>query len=133
MLFWSLYSVAALGLTMLVCIERARPLHTIRNPVTEVGVTARSGHARMWMKDLSPDGATLRGVRHFSAGETVRILVPYVGEVLATATRILPDGASISFALTDPQRTLLLARLHTQMASSPNNGAGDPAFYSTSN
>ena len=57
MLFWSLYSVAALGLTMLVCIERPRPLHTMRNPVTEVGVTAHSGYSRMWLKDLSPDGA----------------------------------------------------------------------------
>ena len=133
MLFWSLYSVAALGLAMLVCIERPRPLHTMRNPVTEVSVTARSGSGPMWLKDSSPEGATLHGVRHFSEGETIRVMVPYVGEASATVARVTSDGAAISFALTVPQRALLLTRLHTNLTSSARRNVGEPAFYETLN
>ena len=78
MLFWSLYSVAVLCLTMLVCIERPRPLHTMRNPVTEVSVTARSGSGPMWLKDLEPRGRhaawrqALLGRRNYSSHGSIR-------------------------------------------------------------
>ncbi len=132
MLLWSLYSIVSLGVTMLVCIERPRPLHTMRNPVTEVGVAARSGYYRMWLKDLSADGATLRGVRHFAEGETVRIQMPYVGELPATATRVFTEGATVTFAITDAQRALLLAKLHAEMSPASKAAAGEPALTGAS-
>ena len=112
-LFWTLYNLVVLGLTMFACIELPRTeRHHADAPErisARIGATGEPRQA--WMRGLNTEGARLRGITA-EAGTPLSLSIADVGDISAVVTKSEPGGAIVRFELTDKTRQALLQRLY---------------------
>jgi cellulose synthase (UDP-forming) len=113
-LFWSVYNILLLSLTMIVCVERPRPLHSLR-PGTDAATLIVNGNAiPAWVLNLSQHEARVRGPHGLSLSTEGSLILDGVGEVSAQIKDELLDGYLIALFPTERQADLLARRVHTQ-------------------
>jgi cellulose synthase (UDP-forming) len=126
-LFWTLYNLLVLGVTMLACIERPRANRPQRMG-SEIAALVMDGRRfRSWVLDLGADQARVRGPSGLKVGEQGIISFDDVGDVPARISGELIDGYRLDLQPTPEQRIGLLRKLHTVDAA-PGAQRGDLAL-----
>ncbi len=121
-LFWTIYNVIVLSLTVLACIELPRrEEHVADAPERVIFAPEGAAPARVWLASLALDTARIRG-RPFAGGVRGILRIPGLGDMEATVMETLPDGARLHLVVEEqPVRMALLRRLY---AEGPAPGTG---------
>ncbi|MBC8048927.1 MAG: glycosyltransferase [Chitinophagales bacterium] len=113
-IFWTLYNLVLLGLTMLVCVERPRPLHSMRRDMETATLQTQQGALPAWVLNISRDEARVRGPQGLAIEEPVTLELSHVGQITAVITAQYPDGYLLHLLPSDVQADLLTRKLHTE-------------------
>jgi len=120
-LFWTIYNLVVLGVTMLACVERPR-VNRPQRQTTEMALLA-VGTARgmqrfaAWIDHLGTEGARVRGPSGLAAGAAGTLDIPGIGEIAVTVRGADADGYRLDLEATHAQRDLILRKLHTADAT----------------
>ncbi|MBZ6076035.1 glycosyltransferase family 2 protein [Microvirga puerhi] len=125
-IFWTLYNLAVLAVTMAACIERPRVNRPQRIATEQVILSVDINRFYGWLTDLGVDGARIRGPAGLSIGERGTIELEGVGEVAVRIAETAPDGYILDVLTTPQQYSLLLRKLYTADAA-PGTTRGDLA------
>ncbi len=112
-LFWSLYNLMTLAVTMTVCVEMPRVESHLDDRPQRVLMRLDDGLHRVWLTDLTQQSARVRGVV-LAEGSPVEIAVRDVGDVSGYVIETTSDGGLISLDPTDRQYEALLRRLYAE-------------------
>ena len=115
-LFWSIYNLFVLGVTLISCVELPRyERHIVDEPERTV---VRLGHEprRVWITDLTLDTVRLRGHR-YEEERRGKIRVPRVGNVECFVVAETADGARLQLLPNDAQRKRLFQRFYSRGAN----------------
>jgi cellulose synthase (UDP-forming) len=112
-LFWSIYNIVVLLLTMAVCVEFPRYRSEERIATTEpVQVSAGGCVFTAPLTDLSVTGAGIRATSPGAPGELVLLTLQDIGDVKAQIIRQTQDGFAVEFAYTHGQRDALIRKIY---------------------
>jgi cellulose synthase (UDP-forming) len=123
-LFWTIYNLLVLAITMLVCIERPRANRPQRDNVEMAMMSVGMQRFHSWVLELGVDNARVRGLLGLSAGALGTISLNDVGEVAVRIVEETNDGYHLALRPTPEQRDAILRKLHTADAR-PGTGRGD--------
>lgn len=123
-LFWTIYNLVVLAITMLVCVERPRVNRPQREHVEMATISVGSERLPSWVLELGVDRARVRGLAGLSIGALGTIALPDVGDVAIRVMQETGDGYHLSLRPTPEQRDGILRKLHTADAR-PGTGRGD--------
>ncbi|WP_336490481.1 glycosyltransferase [Methylobacterium nigriterrae] len=123
-LFWTLYNLAVLAITMAACIERPRSNQPLRQQVERVELTVDSRRLGAWLTDLGTDQARLSGIAGAAPGSAGQLIIPGIGPVSARVLAETSDGCRVALTPEPEQRDRIISRLHTA-AGAPGTGRGD--------
>lgn len=123
-LFWTIYNLVVLAITMLVCVERPRVNRPQREHVEMATMSVGSERLPSWVLELGVDRARVRGLAGLSIGALGTIALPDVGDVAIRVMQETGDGYHLSLRPTPEQRDGILRKLHTADAR-PGTGRGD--------
>ncbi len=116
LLFWTLYNLVVLGLTIVTCIELPRTeIHVADTPERAV-VTVDGTPRRLWIVGLTLDMVRVRG-HSFAEQARGYIRLPDVGDVACYVVAATPDGARLKLLPDEAQRKQLFLRFYTQGGS----------------
>lgn len=113
-LFWTVYNLAVLAVSMYVCVEMPRA-----KTVPEIEperVTVRLGDVPQaaWMVRLTADEIWIRGGAKVAEGDAARVSIDGIGDVAAEVARIRPRGFALGIHPDEEQRQRIMAKLHTK-------------------
>ncbi|UWQ23160.1 glycosyltransferase [Jannaschia sp. W003] len=111
-LFWTIYNVAVLALTVVVCIELPRA----ERHVADAPERAELIHGRprpVWISELTTQGTRVDGAE-IPKGEQVSIRIAEVGEVAATSLGYRTSGTTLLFHCTSEQLDALQLKLYAE-------------------
>ncbi|TMM54032.1 glycosyltransferase [Sulfitobacter sabulilitoris] len=112
-LFWTVYNVVVLAVTVLACVELPRrERHVADTPERACFVTG-DGAKDLWITSLTEDTVRLRGPI-YPEGTRGILGIDGVGDVEATVISGLKDGARLHLRPTTAQREALLLRFYTE-------------------
>ncbi|HZH51538.1 MAG TPA: glycosyltransferase [Microvirga sp.] len=123
-LFWTIYNLFVLAITMLVCVERPRANRPQRENVEMATLAIGTQRLPSWVLELGVDQARVRGLSGLPVGGLGTIMLPGVGDVAARISAETKDGYRLSLRPTPEQRDGILRKLHTADAK-PGTGRGD--------
>ncbi|MEZ0167455.1 glycosyltransferase [Microvirga sp. TS319] len=123
-LFWTLYNLLVLTVTMLVCVERPRVNRPQRDSVEMALLSVGMQRFSSWVLELGVDHARVRGVSHLPVGVMGTITLAEVGDVAIRVSAETSDGYHLSLRPTPEQRDGILRKLHTADVR-PGAGRGD--------
>ncbi len=115
-LFWTVYNLFVLGITILACVELPRrERHVADRP--ERAIFACDGTPRrVWLASLKQDSARIRG-RIYSVGSTGVLRIKGIGDVETTVTDQTADGVRLALLPEPEARRALLQRFYTEGAA----------------
>ncbi|HEV7436231.1 MAG TPA: glycosyltransferase [Pseudorhizobium sp.] len=112
-LFWTIYNLIVLGVTLTVCIELPRVERHFADQPERTVISVDSKLRRVWLTELSQEAARIRGIE-LATGTPIEIRVRGVGDMSAQVLETTRDGALLSLA-PDPQHyEALLRRLYAE-------------------
>lgn len=112
-LFWSIYNVATLLVTVMVCIEMPRvETHLDDRPQRSL-MRIDDGLHRVWVTELTQESARVRGVT-LQTGSAVLIALRGIGDISAFVIETTPDGGRLSLETTEVQYEALLRKLYAE-------------------
>jgi cellulose synthase (UDP-forming) len=123
-LFWTIYNLAVLAITMLLCVERPRVNRPQRENVELATLAVGSQRLPTWVLELGIDHARVRGLAGLTVGALGTIALADVGDVAIGIANETNDGYRLSLRPTPEQRDGILRKLHTADAR-PGTGRGD--------
>jgi cellulose synthase (UDP-forming) len=126
-LFWTLYNLAVLAITIAACIERPRPNRPMRQKVERVELVVGTRRLGAWLINLGTDGARLSGLVGLSPGTEGHLVLPQIGTVSARVLAETQDGYRVALAPDPEQRDQIIRQLHTATGN-PGTGRGDVAL-----
>ncbi|WP_243368720.1 glycosyltransferase [Microvirga solisilvae] len=112
-LFWTIYNLLVLAITMLVCVERPRANRPQREHVEMAMVSVGMQRFHSWVLELGVDHARVRGLSGLSTGEMGTISLDDVGDVALRVGAETNDGYRLALRPTSEQRDAILRKLHT--------------------
>lgn len=113
-LFWSVYNLLVLFVTMLTCIELPRrEMHVGDQPERAIAVIDEDKPRRVWLVDLTVDTARIRGYT-FPPETRGVIRISNVGDIDCDVVAATSDGAVLQLRTTDQQRDQLFRRFYAQ-------------------
>ncbi|MGK9055491.1 hypothetical protein [Neorhizobium petrolearium] len=112
-LFWTLYNLVTLVVTLLVCIELPRVEHHFGDRPERTLISVGGKLTRVWLTDITQETARIRGV-DLSPGTEIVINIRKIGEVQAYVLEKTSDGARLSLELDPQQYDALLRRLYSE-------------------
>lgn len=112
-LFWTLYNVFVLALTIIVCIELPRRERHVADTAERAVLDDGSGPRKVWVFGLTTTEARLRGVE-VPEGRTVSLNLAEVGPVGATSLGPAGDGTRLQLLTTPEQADALMLRLYAE-------------------
>ena len=115
-LFWTLYNVLVLALTVLAFVELPRRETHVADGPERATVTLNGERRRVWLRSLARDTLRFSGPR-LPIGAVGTVEIEDVGEVRMTVIDTGTHGARLRLQTTDAQRDALLRRFHTQGGS----------------
>lgn len=112
-LFWTLYNIVVLALTMLACVELPRKERHFADLPERVIVSFGGGlpRQRAWVTGVALDAARLRGVTA-AVGTEVAILLAGVGDIVSEVISAEPGGAVVRLRPNKSQKDALMQRLY---------------------
>lgn len=115
-LFWTLYNVVTLSVTILACIELPRREQHIADAPERAIFNGPGGLKRLWVASMTLDTIRVRGQR-YAEGVRGVIRIRDVGDVEATVVAQTPDGARMRIFPDEAQHAALLRRFYTEGAA----------------
>jgi len=112
-LFWTLYNIVVLALTIMVCIELPRTASLLRQSPERTWVTVDGRRREVWLADINQDAVRLRGI-NIDAGQFALIEIEDVEPVPAIALRTIGGTTDMQLVLTETQRQAVLEKIHTR-------------------
>lgn len=113
-LFWTLYNLAVLAVTMAVCIEVPRVKTVPEIEPERMTLHLGDTSVRAWLVQLTAEEAWIRGGPALAEGAQCRIEVEGVGDLAARVARARPRGFALSIQPDAEQRRRIVAKLHTR-------------------
>jgi cellulose synthase (UDP-forming) len=110
-LFWTVYNLIILGVTLAVCIELPRVEQHYADRPERALISVDGKLKRVWMTDLTQETARVRGI-HLDPASRVLMKIKDIGDFPATVLNSTSDGALLSLSLEDEQYQALLRRLY---------------------
>ncbi|WP_165222314.1 glycosyltransferase family 2 protein [Affinirhizobium pseudoryzae] len=110
-LFWTIYNLVILFVTLVVCVEMPRVERHFADKPERTIIRADGKFRRVWMTDLTQTSARIRGIT-LRPGSEVRLIIRDVGDAEAFVLERTADGAVLSFELPQDQYEALLKRLY---------------------
>ncbi|MFB4375932.1 glycosyltransferase [Agrobacterium sp. CR_3] len=110
-LFWTVYNLVILAVTLLVCVELPRREKHYADRPERVVISLGGALKRVWMTDLTQETARLRGVDAPIATQIIMKLKE-IGDFTATVLDRTDDGLVVALGLDETQYQLLLKRLY---------------------
>jgi cellulose synthase (UDP-forming) len=123
-LFWSIYNLIVLAITMLACIERPRVDRPQRENTELALVSVGKERFHAWVLELGVSQARVRGPSGLTTGHLGMITFDDVGDVRVQISGKLDDGYKLDLRPTPEQRIQILRKLHTAPAV-PGASRGD--------
>ena len=112
-LFWTLYNLVVLSVTLVACVELPRRERHVADAPERVRVSFEGEQMDLWMTNLTLDHARLRG-RQFEIGTRGTIELENVGAVATYVSAKSRDGVRLQLLPDDTQRAALLLRFYTE-------------------
>ena len=112
-LFWTLYNLVILGVTLAVCVELPRVERHFADQPERVVISVDGALKRVWMTDLTQQSARIRGLA-LVAGHALEIKIRGVGVIPATVIEGTVDGGVLSLSMQPDQYDALLRRLYAE-------------------
>jgi len=112
-LFWTLYNLVVLSVTLVACVELPRRERHVADAPERVRVSFGGEQMDLWMTNLTLDHARLRG-RQFEIGTRGTIELENVGAVATYVSAKSRDGVRLQLLPDDTQRAALLLRFYTE-------------------
>jgi cellulose synthase (UDP-forming) len=122
-MFWTIYNLVLLAVTMAACIERPRENRPMREFTEPADMVIAGRRYPAWVTELGLEQVRVRGPTGMAVGAAARIELAGVGAVAAELIAETADGYRLRLSPTTEQRHQMLSRLHTQ-AGAPGTGAG---------
>jgi cellulose synthase (UDP-forming) len=123
-LFWSIYNLIVLAITMLACIERPRVDRPQRENTELALVSVGKERFHAWVLELGVSQARVRGPSGLTTGHLGMITFDDVGDLSVQISGKLDDGYKLDLRPTPEQRIQILRKLHTAPAV-PGASRGD--------
>jgi cellulose synthase (UDP-forming) len=112
-LFWSVYNIAVLLLTMAVCVEFPRYRSEERITASEpVRISAEVGTVTAKLSDISISGAHIEGALPGNLGDLISLDLKDIGETAARIVRRTTGGFAVEFCEADAIRDALIRRIY---------------------
>lgn len=112
-LFWTIYNVFVLSVTIIACIELPRRERHVADKPERAIFNGPDGLKRLWIASLTLDTVRVRG-RRYAEGTTGVIRLRDVGDVKATVIAQTADGARLRITPDDRQYQALLRRFYAE-------------------
>lgn len=111
-LFWTVYNLIILGVTLAVCVELPRVEQHYADRPERAILSVDGNLKRVWMTELTQETARVRGIELQLAARVV-MKIKDIGDFPATVLEATSDGALLSLDLQAEQYKALLRRLYT--------------------
>ena len=112
-LFWTIYNLFVLSVTIIACIELPRQERHIADEPERATFTTSDRSRDLWITSLKSDSVRIRGIP-YPEGMQGSLRIKDIGDVDAYVIAQLPDGARLKLLPTDDQREALLLRLYAE-------------------
>lgn len=112
-LFWTIYNLMILVVTLAVCIELPRAEQHMADHPERCVIYYGGRLKRVWLTDLTQGTARIRGMP-LRAGVSLEIKFRDLGDMQAHVLETRGDGALLSLDLSESQYELLLKRLYVE-------------------
>lgn len=112
-LFWTLYNLVILSVTLVVCVELPRAERHFGDQPERAVVSLNGNLRRVWLTDLTQESARIRGLQ-LDTGDELEIKIGGIGVVHATVIEEAADGGLLSLSVLPDQYEALLRRLYTE-------------------
>jgi hypothetical protein len=123
-LFWTIYNLLVIAITMLACVERPRVNRPQRGTVERAHLSTGHRWITCWLLELGIDQARLRGADGLSVGDRGTVALQEIGDVSVTIVEKLHDGYRLRLHPTETQKIQILQKIHTADAV-PGAAGGD--------
>lgn len=110
-LFWTVYNLIILGVTLAVCVELPRVEQHYADRPERALISVDGKLKRVWMTDLTQETARVRGIQ-LEPASRVTMRIKDIGDFPTTVLESTSDGALLSLSLEDAQYQALLRRLY---------------------
>ena len=117
-LFWSVYNLAVLAMTILACIELPRRESHVADLPERAAFRTADGSDDLWIASLTSEAVRLRG-RSYPSGRAGTIRLRDVGDVRAVVSGRTADGVTLALHPTPAQRAGLMLRLYADDGAAP--------------
>jgi cellulose synthase (UDP-forming) len=124
-LFWTIYNLIVLAVTMLACIERPRVNRPQRESIEMAMLTIGQQRLQSWVLELGINEARVRGPSQVPLGLTGTLDLADVGDVAVWVSNETNDGYRLALRPTPDQRDAIIRKLHTADAR-PGTMQSDP-------
>ena len=112
-LFWTIYNLFVLSVTIIACIELPRRERHVADAPEKAEFITGDTRRNLWITSLKSDTVRLRG-QPFPEGTRGHLRIADIGDVEGYVIARLPDGARLHLLPTDPQREALLLRFYAE-------------------
>lgn len=112
-LFWTIFNVLVLSVTIIACIELPRSERHIADVPERAICVGPEGPRRIWLQSLTRSTARIRG-QTYPAGTRVTVRIRNVGDVVALVLAQTPDGARLNLKPDEAQHAALVRRFYTE-------------------
>lgn len=120
-LFWTIYNVVVLTITIVACIELPRREKHVADAPERAIFVANGKPRRLWITSLTADTVRVRGYR-YRMGDRGVIRIRGVGDVEAYVIAETEDGARLHLVTTEEQREALHLKFYADDETAPGIG-----------
>ncbi len=110
-LFWTVYNIIVLSLTVLACVELPRRERHIADLPDRGVLITPEGVRQQWISSLTIDEARLRG-KSYPVGTTGHLRLTDIGDIPVEVFSPTPDGMRVRLHPTPEQREALMLRFY---------------------
>lgn len=112
-LFWTIYNVFVLAVTLIACVELPRRERHLADAPERAIFVADGAPRRIWLQALTRETVRIRG-RTYGAGVRGTLRIRDIGDVEALVISETDDGARLSLRLTEDQHAAMMRRFYTE-------------------
>lgn len=112
-LFWTIYNVFVLAVTLIACVELPRREQHLTDAPERAIFVAEGTPRRIWLQGLTREAVRLRGCT-YGAGTRGILRIRDIGDVEALVVSETTDGARLALRLTEEQNDAMMRRFYTE-------------------
>lgn len=112
-LFWTIYNVFVLAVTMISCVELPRGDRHLADAPERAVFIADGVETRIWLPGMNRNAARIRG-KTYAAGVRGLIRIRDIGDIDAIVLAATDDGARLSLRPTKEQSDAIMRRFYTE-------------------